>query len=50
MDLTATQEDEDFAADVESGLASFASQGDVEGDESQLYGDYVDDGVDVEAF
>lgn len=50
MDLTATQEDEDFAADIEGGLASLASQGDVGGDDSNLYGDYVDEGMDVEAF
>ena len=50
MDLTATQEDEDFAADIEGGLASLASQGDVEEGDINLYGDYVDDGIDVEAF
>lgn len=47
MDLPSTQEDEEFAADVEDELTF---QGSAEGSEAKLYYDYVEDDMDVEAF
>lgn len=55
LEVPSTEDDEDFAANVQGGYndrGGRAAQGSVDGGESSLYydGDFVDGGMDIEAF
>lgn len=55
LEVPSTEDDEDFAANVQGGYndrGGRAAQGGVDGGESSLYydGDFVDGGMDIEAF